>query len=88
MKLARKIDESASDFVGYGMVTRYHQHCGGAADSVHRQRSAHSGCAWKMVTRSRNVFLKMVMSIQPRGLCVPEACDVRIEVVPWMDRQL
>ena len=27
-----KIDESASDVVGYGMVTRCHQHCGGATD--------------------------------------------------------
>ena len=32
MKLARKIDESASDVVGYGMVNRCHQHCGGATD--------------------------------------------------------
>ena len=32
MKLARKTDESASDVVGYGMVTRCHQHCGGATD--------------------------------------------------------
>ena len=30
MKLARKIDESASDVVGYGMATRCHQHCRGA----------------------------------------------------------
>ena len=32
MKLARKIDEPASDVRGYGMVTRRHQHCGGATD--------------------------------------------------------
>ena len=30
MKLARKIDESASDVVRYGMATRCHQH--GATD--------------------------------------------------------
>ena len=30
MKLARKIDESASDVVGHGLVTRCHQHFGGA----------------------------------------------------------
>ena len=30
MKLARKIDESASDVVGYGMLTRCLQHCAGA----------------------------------------------------------
>ena len=28
MKLARKIDESASDVVGYGVATRCHEHCG------------------------------------------------------------
>ena len=27
------------------------------------------------------------ISILPRGLCVPEACDVRIELIPWTDRQ-
>ena len=32
MKLTRKIDESASDVAGYGMVTRCHQHYGGATD--------------------------------------------------------
>ena len=32
MKLAREIDESASDVVSYGMVTRCHKHCGGATD--------------------------------------------------------
>ena len=32
MKFARKRDESASDVAGYGMVTRSHQHCGGATD--------------------------------------------------------
>ena len=36
----------------------------------------HSSCEWKMV-----------ISILTRGLCVPEACYVRIELVPWMDRQ-
>ena len=52
--------------------------------SVHRQSSGHSCCAWKMVTRSRYVFMKMVISNLPRGLCVPEAGDVRIERIPWM----
>ena len=28
-----------------------------------------------------------VISILPRGVCVPEACDVRIELIPWMDRR-
>ena len=37
--------------------------------------------------RSQNVFLKMVISVLPRSLCVPAACDVRIELIPWMDRQ-
>ena len=37
--------------------------------------------------RSQYVFLKMEISVLPRGLCVPEACDVRIELIPWMDRQ-
>ena len=32
MKLARKSDESASDVVGHGMVSRCHPHCGGATD--------------------------------------------------------
>ena len=40
--------ESASDVVGYGMVTRCHQHCGSATDSVHRQSSGRSSCAWEM----------------------------------------
>ena len=62
MKLTGKIDESASDVVGYGIVTWCHRHCGG-----------------------RYVFLKMVISVLLRGLCVLEACDVRIELVPWMN---
>ena len=62
MKLARKIDESASDVVGYGMVTRCHQRCGGAQRSVHRQSGGHSCCAWKMVMRSQYVFLKEVLA--------------------------
>ena len=66
MKLARKTDESASDVVGYGMATRRHQHCGGAADSVHRQSSGHPGCVWKMVF------------YHARPVCVPEACDVLV----------
>ena len=47
MKFARKKDGPASDVVGYGMVTRCHQHCGGA--TVHRQSCGHSSCAWKLV---------------------------------------
>ena len=58
MKYAKKIDESASDVVGCGLVTGCHQCCGGATDSVHRQSGGHSCCAWKMVTRSRYVFLE------------------------------
>ena len=82
-----KIDESASDVVGYGMVTRCHQHCGVPQIST-SQSSGHSSCARKTVARSRDVFPKMVFSILPRGLCVPEVCDVRTELVPCMDRQL
>ena len=46
----------------------------GAADSVHRQSSEHSSCAWKMST-----------SVITRGLCVLEARDVKIELVPWIE---
>ena len=77
MKLARMIDESASDVVGYGMVTQSHQHTGGPTDQYIDRVMDDSSCAWKMV-----------ISILPRGLCVPETCDVRIELVPWMNRPL
>ena len=30
----------------------------------------------------------MVSCILLRGLCIPEACDVRIEPVPWVEQQL
>ena len=89
MKLARKIDESASDVVWLrngNPMSRQHCSVGGATDSAHRQSSGHSCCAWKMVTRSRYVFPKMVISILPRGLYVPEACDARMELIPWMNR--
>ena len=69
------------------MVTRCHQHCGGATDQYIDKAVDVLVSAWKMVTRSRYVFLKMVISFLPRGLCVPEAGDVRIELVPWMGRQ-
>ena len=82
MKLARKTDESASDVVGYGMVTRCHQHCGGATDQY-----IDRAVDILMVRGRWYVFLKMVISILSRGLCVPEVCDVRIELIPWMARQ-
>ena len=85
MKLARKTDESASDVVGCGMVTQCHRYCGGATDQyINRDVLV---VLRRLVTRSRYVFLKMVIPVLPRGLCVPEACDVRFERIPWMDRQ-
>ena len=75
MKLVRKTVESASDVVGHIMVTRCHQHCGGAADSVHRQSGGHPECA------EYGDFY-----CHERLVC-PEARDVRIELVPWIEQQ-
>ena len=60
----RKMDESASDVVGYGMVTRCHQHCGGATDSVHRQSSRFWLCVedGDFYSPEACVFLKHVTS--------------------------
>ena len=65
VKLTRKTVESASDIVGYGMVTRCHQHCGGAADSAHRQSSGHPGLRgrwWFVFSWEACVFPKPVTS--------------------------
>ena len=45
----------------------------GAADSVNRQSSEHSSCAWKMATS--------IITVVTRGLCVLEARDVKTELV-------
>ena len=68
------MDESASDVVGYGTVTRCHQHCGCATDQC-IDRVVDSP-----VVRGRWCFLFL-----PRGLFVPEACHVGIERIESMD---
>ena len=48
----------------------------GAADSIHRQSIGRF-----------QLYVKMATSIVTRGLCVIEARDVKIEVVPWSEQQ-
>ena len=47
-----------------------------AAESVHRQSYGRF-----------QLYVKMATSIVTRGLCVIEARDVKIELVPWSEQQ-
>ena len=57
------------DQAGERLMMRCHQYCGGATDSIHRQSNG-------------RLYVKMATSIVTRGLCVIEARDVKIELVP------
>ena len=88
MKLARKIDESASDVVGYGMVNPMSStlwRCHRPSTSTEQWTSllcVGDGDEKPVCVPEDGVFLFL-----PRFLYVPEACDARIELIPWMDRQ-
>ena len=63
------------DQAGERLMMRCHQYCGGATDSIHR----HSIGRFQL-------YVKMATSIVTRGLCVIEARDFKIELVPWSEQ--
>ena len=87
IKLARKIDEPASDVEGCGMVTRCHQHCGGATDQ-HIDRVVDSllcvGDGDEKLDGSTAVILREKLALKP--LDVVDETRVFRRVRMWMRR--